>query len=101
MPYTEVPDVPEIVDHAHAIPGSIPLIQTVQSGARKAVTTEAVFDFGGHQLLAVVNTAHRAGFRFENVVTSAARASLLVPSKCPAETAVHSAGSDERCGNRT
>lgn len=71
----------------------------LQSGARKAVTTEAVFDFGGHHLLTVFNTAQRAGFGFETVVTSAAWACLLVPSKSPAETAVHSAGSDEHCGN--
>ena len=60
MPYAEVPDVTEIVDHAHAILGSIPVIQMVQSGARKAFTTEAVFDFGIHQFLTVLNTAHRA-----------------------------------------
>jgi hypothetical protein len=74
MPYAEVPDVPEILDRAHPILGSIALIQMVQSGARKAFTTEAVFDFGIHHILTVLNTAHRAGLRFETVVTSAARA---------------------------
>ncbi len=61
MPYTEVSNVHEIVDHAHSILGSIALIQMFQSGARKAVTTEAVFDFGAYRLLTVLNTTHRPG----------------------------------------
>jgi hypothetical protein len=100
MPYAKVPDVPEVVDHAHGIPGSIARIQMVQPAAREAATTEAVFDFGGQHLLTVLNTAHGSGFQFETVVVSTARACLFVLSKRPAETAVHPAGSDERCGNR-
>ena len=46
MPYAEFFNVLEIVNHAHAILGSIPLIQIVQPGARKAVTIEAVLGFG-------------------------------------------------------
>jgi hypothetical protein len=42
MLYAELPYVLEIVNHAHTILGSIALIQVVQPGARKAVTTEAV-----------------------------------------------------------
>ncbi len=61
MPYSKFSDVPEIVDHAHSILGSISLIQMVQSAARKAVTTEAVFDFGAYRLLTVLNTTHRPG----------------------------------------
>ena len=34
MPYAEFSDVLEIVDHAHAILGSVPLIQIVQPGAK-------------------------------------------------------------------
>ena len=99
MPYTEISDFPEIVDHAHAVLGSITLIQTVQSGARKGVTTEAVFDFGAYHLFTVLNTTHRPGLRFETVVTSAGRACLLVPSKCQAQTTIHSAWCDQHHGN--
>jgi len=42
--YTSLADKFEVVNHAHAIPGSIPLIQVIQPGAREAVTTEAVLN---------------------------------------------------------
>jgi hypothetical protein len=60
MPYPVLLDVLKIVDHAHAILGSIPPIQVAESGAWKAVTTETIFDFGGHYLLAVFDAAHGA-----------------------------------------
>ena len=97
---TELLYIHEIVNHTHAILGSIALVQVIQLVARKAVTVEAVPDAAWRYLLTVFNRAHRAGFRFETVVPYAAWACLLVPSKSPAETAVHSAGSDKRCGNR-
>ena len=68
MPYAEFSNVIEIADHAHAILGSIPLIQMVQPNAREAVTTEAVLDFGVHHLLTVLDSAHDANFRFEAVI---------------------------------
>jgi hypothetical protein len=57
MPYAEFPDVLEIADHAHAIPGSIALIQMVQPGTGEAVATEAVLDLSVHDLLAVFDSA--------------------------------------------
>ena len=99
MPYTEVSDVPEIFDHAQAIIGSISLIQMVQSGARKAVTTEAVFDSGAYHLLTVLNTTHGAGLRFETAVTSAAWACLPVSHVCATEATVHPAWCDQHHGN--
>ncbi len=57
MPYAEFSDVLKIADHAHAILGSIPLIQMVQPGARKAVTTKAVLDLRVHYLLTVFDFA--------------------------------------------
>jgi hypothetical protein len=62
MPYAEFSDVLKIADHAHAILGSIPLIQMVQPGARKAVATVAVLDFRVHYLLTVFDFACDAGF---------------------------------------
>ena len=55
MPYAEISNVLEIADHAHAILGSIPLIQMVQPVAREAVTSKAVLDFGVHYLLTVLD----------------------------------------------
>ena len=100
MSYPQLLDVLQIVDHAHSILGSITFIQMAQSGAREAVTTEAVFAFGSHYLLTVLNPAHSGGLRFEMIVASASGTWLLVPNKCPADTAVHSARSNEYGGNR-
>jgi hypothetical protein len=95
LPYSEFSDVLEIADHAHAIPGSIPLIQMIQPGTGKAVTTEAVLDFSGRDLLTVFDTAYDAGYRFEAILTPAAGAWFLISRVCAAEAAIHSAGSDQ------
>jgi hypothetical protein len=94
MPYAEFSDVLEIIDHAHSILGSVPLIQIVQPGAREAVTTEAVLDFSLRHLLTVLDSACNANFRFEAVVASATGAWFLFSCVCDAEAAIHSAGSD-------
>ena len=41
-PYAELPDALEVVDHAHAVLGPIPLVEMFQSRARKAAAIEAV-----------------------------------------------------------
>jgi hypothetical protein len=94
MPYAEFSNALEIVDHAHAILGSIPLIQTVQPNAREAVTTEAVLDFSVHYLLTVLDSTCDAGFRFLAIVTPATGAWFLISCECEAEATIHSAGSD-------
>jgi hypothetical protein len=99
MPYAEFSDVIEIADHAHAIPGSIPLIQMVQPGTGEALTTEAVLDFSVHDLLTVFDSADDAGFRFEPVLTPATGAWVPVSRVCAAEAAIHSAWGDQLRGN--
>ena len=94
MPYAEFSNVLKIIDHAHAVLGSIALIQSFQSGARKAVTTEAVLVFGVHHFLTVLDSARDANFSFEAVVASATGAWFLISCVCNAETAIHSTGSD-------
>lgn len=84
MPYAEFSDAFEVGDHAHAILGSIPLIQMVQSDARETVTIKAVLGFGVRHLLTVLDFAFNAGFRFEAVVTPATRAWFLVSGECAA-----------------
>jgi hypothetical protein len=94
MPYAEFSNVLEIVDHAHAILGSIPLIQLVQPGTREAVTNEAVLDFSVRDLLTVSDSACDTGFRFEEVLASATGAWFIISCVCTAEAAIHTAGSD-------
>jgi hypothetical protein len=99
LPYAEFPDGLEIANHAHAIPGSIALIQMVQPGTGEAAAAEAGFDFSVHDLLAVLDSAYDAGFRFEAVLAPATGAWFPVSHVGAAEAAVHSAGSDQLRGN--
>ncbi|MEI8003752.1 MAG: hypothetical protein WCG94_05400 [Methanothrix sp.] len=94
MPYAEFSNVLEVIDHAHAILGSIPLIQMVKPDTREAVTTKAVLGFSIHHLLTVLDFAYDAGFRFEAVVTPATWARILLSCEGAADAAIHSAGSD-------
>lgn len=79
MPNAEFFDVLKILNHAHAVLGSIALIQGGQPGAREAVATEAVLDFSFHHRLAILDPACDANFRFEVVVAKAAWAWILIP----------------------
>jgi hypothetical protein len=62
MPDAKIHDAFEIVDHAHAVVGSIPLVQMFQPGTGEAVTTGAVPDFGVRNPLTVFDSAFDAGF---------------------------------------
>jgi hypothetical protein len=73
-PYAERADALEIVEHAHAVLGSIPLIQMLQSGAGEAVATEAVLASGIRHFVTVPDTARDDGFRFNAAVAPAAGA---------------------------
>lgn len=85
----------EILDHTHAILGSIALIQAVQAAARKAVTPEAVSGAVVHDLVAGFDTARYAGFRFDAVVAPAAGTCIFLSNICAAQPAVHPTGSDQ------
>jgi hypothetical protein len=60
MPYAEFSDVLKICDHAHAVLGSITLIQMVQLVTGEAVTSKAVLGFDIHSLLTVLDFAYDA-----------------------------------------
>jgi len=62
MPYTELLYILEIVNHTHTILGSVPLIQMMQPGTRKASTIEAILESFFHYLLTVFDSARDAGF---------------------------------------
>jgi hypothetical protein len=100
MSYAGLLYVLEIFDHAHAILGSIALIQMVEPCTRKAVTTEAVLKVTFRYLLTVFDFTLYAGLRFETVITSATGTCLLISYICLAEATVHSAGSDQGSANR-
>jgi hypothetical protein len=74
IPYAELPDILEVVDHAHAVLGSIPLIQMLQPVAGEAVAAEAVLESGIRHFVTVPNAARDDGFRFNTAVAPAAGA---------------------------
>jgi len=94
MPYAEFSNVLKITDHAHAVLGSITLIQMLEPVAGEAVTIKTVLDFGLDYLLAVLDFAFCTRFRFEAVVVPATWAWFPLSCECAAETAIHSTGSN-------
>ncbi len=94
-PYTEFPDVLEILNHAHAILGSIPLIQGVKPVARKAVTTEAVVDFILPYLLTSLYGTCNTGFWLDAIITSATGAGFLISDIRATEATIHSTGGNQ------
>jgi hypothetical protein len=88
-------DVFEIVDHAHAILGPVPLIQMFQPVAWKAVTAKAIFCLSTDHLLAVLDFAGSAGFRFIAVISLAPGTLSALSNECAAEATVHPAGGDQ------
>ena len=91
-----LPDVSEILDHAHAVLRSITLVEPPQSntGERSALKTESLL--GSRQRFAVSNLTDGAMPGLVRVVTVAAEASLLLSEMADAETTVHPAGRDQR-----
>jgi len=96
MSYTEFLYVHEIFNHAHAVFGSIALIQVPQPVAGKPVTAETVPGFTLPDLLTVFDSACGAGFWFGAVVAPAAGACLLISYIRGTETTVHATRSNQR-----
>ena len=85
----------KIVNHAHAIRGSIALVQVRQTSTGKTGTTKAVPDSTLHYLLAVLNATRNTVFRFMVVIHSATRTwfnVFLVSSISTTEITVHTTG---------
>ena len=72
-------DHAQIVDHAHAIFGSIAFVQVIEPGTGKSLATRAVFNCTAYNLLTVFNPTCNAVFRFKPVVTSAPGTRILFP----------------------
>ena len=60
MPYAKISNALEIGDHAHAVLGSIPLVQMIQPVAGEAVTSKAVLGVRVRYLLAVLDSTYDA-----------------------------------------
>ena len=99
MPDSEFIYHVEILNHAHAISGSISFIQLVQCRTGKDVTLEAVADFPLCYRFTCFDFAYDPGFWLCAVVFSAAGAMIFFPYICTTKTAVHPAGGDQFCGN--
>ena len=96
MSYAEFLNMRKVVDHTHAILGSVTFIQMSQPVAGKPVTPETVPDVALPYCFTVLYPAFNAGFRFNAVVAPATGACLLVPGKRATEAAVHSTGRNQR-----
>jgi hypothetical protein len=62
LPYADLPYIHEIINHAHAVLGSVAMIQVIQPFAGKAVTAEAVPDLALFYFRTVFYSAGDAGF---------------------------------------
>jgi hypothetical protein len=100
MSYAELLYVHEIVNHTHAIVGSIALIQVIQPVAGKSVTVKAVPGFTLPQLLTGLDPACDAGFWFDAVVATASGACILISCMRDTQATVHSAGCNQRRSHR-
>jgi len=99
IPYAELSDVFEVVNHAHSVLCLIAIIQVVQYTTRKAVTTEAILDSTFRNFLTVLDFACDAGLRFLTVFTPAAGAGVPFPHIGTAQAAVHSTGRNQCCSD--
>lgn len=95
MSYAELFYVHEVVDHAHPVLGSIPLIQVLQPVARKRVTAEAVPGFALPNLHTGLDAAHNASLRLAAVVAPAAGACICISCIRATEATVHPTGGDQ------
>ncbi len=95
MSYAGLAYVLEVFNHAHAVLGSVALIQVAKIRAGKAVATEAVLSSVLGFFIAGLNSAGNAGFRFAGVITATAGTCPPIPYISPAEPAIHPARRDQ------
>ncbi len=94
-PYAGSFDILQILDHAHAVSCSIPLVQMLQRITGKLAAIEAIAYFACFDHLALLDPAQDSGLGFQMIVDTAARAPVLFPDIGAAQTAVHPAGGDQ------
>lgn len=89
----------EIVNHAHAVLGSVASVQVSQRVAGEGVTAEAVLGLIPPNPRASFDSAYDSGFRFGAVVRPAAGTRVPVSYVGAAEATVHAAGGDQSGGD--
>jgi hypothetical protein len=95
FPNPKFPNIFEILDHAHGIFGSIPLIQMLQTGAWELFTLKAKSRFNVLEKFTIFDFASNTRGAFINVSSSTARTFVFLSQISHAKAAVHSAGSNE------
>jgi len=88
-------DILQILDHAHAVFGSISFIQMLQTSTWKSIALKAKPWFGILHEFTIFDFASNARDTFISVSSSAARAFIFFSQITHANATVHSAGSDE------
>jgi hypothetical protein len=92
----------EILEHAHTVFRSVPLIQVFQPGAGEtAAALGTVFGFASGDKIAVRDFTGQTVLGFRSLPpydALAARAGVLFPDVSPAKAAVHSARGDQMGG---
>jgi hypothetical protein len=96
LPNSKFLDVFEVLDHAHVVFGSIPLIQMFHSFAREAAAFKTKFCIPLLQDFTVFDLAPDNADGFVGIFHPATRAGVFVSQISHAGSAVHSAGGDER-----
>ncbi len=92
----EVSDTREIPDHAHAVLGSITLVQVIQSVAGKGAAAATVPGFASRDHLTGLDSAHDPCLRFAGVVPTTAGTRVLVSRVSDAQATIHPTRRDQR-----
>jgi len=94
LSYTGITDIFEVLQHAHAVFGSVSFIQLLQSGAGVDSAGKAIFHFPLLEFIAVSDYTSDAAIRYILIAAPATRTNPFLPQMCVANTAIHAAGSD-------
>jgi hypothetical protein len=86
----------KVLDHAHAVPGPIAEVHSLQAAAGKPFAIEAI-SVAAPALFAVLDRAKGPGLRLAGIVSSAAGTWIFLPLERVAEAAVHAAGRVQCC----
>lgn len=95
LPNSKHANVFQILDHAHAVFGSVPFIQMFQTSTREPLTLKAKSRFGTLQAFTIFDFAVDAGGGFTSVTPAAARTFIFISQICHADGTVHSAGGNQ------
>lgn len=89
-------DAEEVLDHAHAVPGSVAFVQVIQPATGEGVTVAAVAGFTACDRRAGFDAAGDPGFRLAVVIPATAGTGFLVSGIGNTEATVHATGRDQR-----